>query len=858
MPAIALNAAIQKQLFKQQKTYFCLHKKQMNYTITQIASILNTHVINTGVESNKYNDIAHLLIDSRKIIFPESSLFIAIKGPRNDAHQHIQEVYDSGVRNFIVQKNASNIAYKSYPNANFIELEDSLKALQKVAAYNRMQFAIPIIGITGSNGKTIVKEWLYQLLKSKKNIVRSPKSYNSQVGVPLSVWQINLQHQIGIFEAGISQPNEMQNLQKIILPTDGIFTTIGSAHDKGFESTLQKIKEKLKLFEQAQSLVYCSDYEILTNEIKLFEQAHQAIKIFSWSRISKEANVFFSCEIKENTTTIQSTTKQGNTLANILIPFIDEASIYNACTCLAYLISSNINIDDEVQKTFMQLQAVEMRLQLKEAQNNCIIINDSYSSDIQSLSIALDFLEQQSAGYSKTIILSDILETGLSNDLLYTNVAKLLAQKNVTKLIAIGTHINKYKHLFNQTKYFYASTADFINAFYNIDFSHEIILLKGARVFEFEKISKLLEKKIHETVFEINLSALVNNLNVYRTLLKPNTKLMAMVKAFSYGAGSYEIAKVLAYNKVDYLAVAYADEGVTLRRAGITTPIMVMNPEPSSFDSIAANNLEPEIYNFSILNHLLKTNNTETIGIHIEVDSGMKRLGFDANEIDDLISQIKQHNNLHIKSVFTHLAASEASQHDAFTQQQINIFETISNKICHAFNYPIIKHCLNSGGIVRFANAQFNMVRLGIGLYGIDTAEEIQNQLQQIGTLKTIISQIRNISANESIGYGRKGLVQKPSRIAITAIGYADGLNRKLSNGVGYMLVNGQRASIIGNVCMDMTMIDVTDIDCKEGDEVIVFSPELNIGIIANSIGTIPYEVLTSISQRVKRVYFYE
>jgi alanine racemase len=832
----------------------------MHYSINQIAAILNAQLLQENTSANNEQSIEHLLIDSRKIIFPESSVFIAIKGDRNDGHAYIQDVYDAGVRNFIVEKqfvetyNYETHNYTSLLNANIIVVPNTLDAMQQLAAHHRLQYQIPVIGITGSNGKTIVKEWLYQILKDKHHIARNPKSYNSQVGVPLSIWQINKHHQLGIFEAGISQPNEMQKLANIIKPDIGIFTMIGNAHDKGFLDQSKKIKEKLNLFNEVKIIIYGEEQELLNNELLLFKKKNTHIKTTSWSRKNKSADIYFTCQ----TVGLKTKLFYAKTGTSVEIPFADEASIWNACTCLAYLISSETTFDENIIKAFSELQSVEMRLQLKEAQNNCVVINDGYNSDLNSLGIALDFMQQQSAGITKTLILSDILETGRNPDELYNDVAKLLEQKNISKLIGIGEELLKHAALFKQTKFFYPSTNDFLKAVHSIDFNHEIILLKGARKFEFEKISKLLEKRIHETVFEINLNALVNNLNVYRALLKPKVKLMAMVKAFSYGTGSYEIAKVLEFNRVDYLTVAYADEGVTLRKAGIKAPIMVMNPEVSSFDTIIKHNLEPEIYNFSILNELLKASNEESIGIHIELDSGMKRLGFDEEQLEELLNILWQRPNLYVKSIFTHLAASEANEHDEFTKNQMATFERMANKMSRTFPYPILKHCLNSGGIVRFPDAQFDMVRLGIGLYGIDPAEEVQKQLHQIGTLKTVISQIRNISKDESIGYGRKGRVDRASRIAITAIGYADGLNRKLSNGNGYMLVNGKPAPIVGNICMDMTMIDVTDIECKEGDEVIIFGAELNISDVAKKVGTIPYEILTSISQRVKRVYFYE
>jgi alanine racemase len=513
---------------------------------------------------------------------------------------------------------------------------------------------------------------------------------------------------------------------------------------------------------------------------------------------------------------------------------------------------------ETVLAQFKNLQAVEMRLQLKEANNNCIVINDSYSNDIDSLKIALNFLLHQGNGLNKTLIISDIFQSGLIDLDLCAQINELIKANQITKLISIGNMFEKHQDLFQVNTLFYHNTQEFIDAFSSLTFENEIILLKGARQFEFEKINALLEKRVHETVFEVNLNALTNNFNVYRKLVEPKTKIMAMVKAFSYGTGSYEIAKTLAFNQVDYFAVAYADEGVVLRKAGIKTPIMVMNPEKSSFDLILKYNLEPAIYNLSILNDLIKAINGQEIGIHIELDSGMKRLGFDEHQLQDLLLVLSQNNHIQIKSILSHLAASEAHEHDVFTQNQIDKFDAFSQKITVEFPYKILRHILNSSGIVRFKNAQFDMVRLGIGLYGIDPALEIQKQLQAIGNLKTVISQIRNISAEESIGYGRKGSVKKPSRIAIVAIGYADGLDRKLSNGNGYMLVNGKQAPIIGSICMDMTMIDITEINCQEGDEVIVFGGELSIEILAEKLGTIPYEILTSISQRVKRVYYAE
>ena len=824
----------------------------MHYFIQDIANIVSGKLVQWQSESSPIA-IEHLLIDSRKVIYPESSVFIAITGQRNNGHHYLHDTYAAGVRHFIVEAEPE----PALPNdAQIIVVENSQQALQQLAAFHRAQFKCPVVGITGSNGKTVVKEWLFHLLKDDVNIIRNPKSFNSQVGVPLSVWGINEQHQLGLFEAGISQKNEMHLLQQIIKPNIGIFTYLGTAHDEGFTNKAEKLDEKLALFTEAQMLVYCANQPEVTQGVtKLVLNNNAALNVVSWSKNNTDATYKFEVEHRYQYTVI--TTLKGSQTLSINVPFVDEASIMNACTCFAFLMAIN-RMSTDVLKRFEELQPVEMRMQLKEGFNNCVIINDSYNADINALQIALDFMEQQSAGYSKTLILSDLLQSGLSEHQLYNSVASLVKQRNVNLFIGIGTAMQKYKPLFPKNSLFFTDTSEFIRNFRSLDFNQQIILVKGARKFTFERITSLLEKKVHETVFEINLNAMVHNLNVYRNKLKKGVKLMGMVKAFSYGAGSYEIAKVMEYNRVDYLTVAYADEGVTLRKAGIKTPIMVMNPEPVAFDSIIQHNLEPEVYNFFMLDQLLKACNGQEMSIHIEVDTGMKRLGFDEQDLDQLIELIHQNNNLRVKSIFSHLAASDEKKHDLFTHEQIQKFERMSNKIKAAFNYPILQHILNSGGIARFPEAQFDMVRLGIGLYGIDPAEKLNKQLQPIGTLKTVISQIRTIKSHETIGYSRRGNVQRDSQIAVVAIGYADGLNRRLGNGKGYMMINGHKAPIVGSICMDMTMIDVTGINCREGDEVLVMGKEIDINEIAGKIGTIPYEVLTGISQRVKRVYFYE
>jgi alanine racemase len=803
-------------------------------------------------QSAENSSIQHVLIDSRKLIYTEHALFIAIKGERNNGHLYLQEVYDAGVRNFMVEANQYDAKLiQSFKNCNVLEIENGISSLQKFAQLHRASYDTKVCAVTGSNGKTIVKEWLTHLLKDKLNIVRNPKSYNSQIGVPLSVLQMNASHTLGIFEAGISEPNEMPVLEEIIQPQWGVFTYLGDAHNEGFSTEKEKLKEKALLFTHCKTLIYPAEQELVHDYFsKEFGPAYQ-VNCIGWSRFNPQAHIYIHQQ------TVESETHLSIKNQSIRIPFTDDASVWNVCCCLALLYAMEIPIQS-VQDSCADLPVLEMRLQLKEAHQDAILINDAYSADLGSLGIALDFLNQHAGDYKRIVILSDFLESGKSEESLYQSIAQLLDAHHIDELIGVGTAISRNAHWFHQEEQsYFQDTAQLLNNLSINHFNHAIILLKGARQFTFEKVAKWLERKVHQTVFEINLNALVHNLHTYRSILKPKVKVMAMVKAFSYGAGSYEIARILNFNRVDYLTVAYADEGVVLRKAGIRTPIMVMNPEPQSFDAILQYNLEPEVYQFDILQSLIQSADGVEVGIHIELDSGMKRLGFDAAQIPALIQKLTASNNLKIKSVFTHLAASEDPSHDEFTLQQIMHFKELSQQILDAFPYPILRHCLNSGGIARFPDAQLDMVRLGIGLYGVDPSPK-HLALQPIGTLKTVVSQIRDISSSESIGYGRKGKLPQAGKIAIVAIGYADGLDRKLSNGVGAMNVNGKMAKIVGNICMDMTMLDVTNIPCKPGDEVIVFGQMPSIETVSDQIQTIPYEVLTGVSQRVKRVYYYE
>ncbi|MCD4665727.1 MAG: bifunctional UDP-N-acetylmuramoyl-tripeptide:D-alanyl-D-alanine ligase/alanine racemase [Bacteroidales bacterium] len=825
----------------------------IKYTIQELADVINGDVICKGYKNQVIKDI---LIDSRRLITPEKCIFFAIVTKKNDGHKYIDEVYDKGIRNFIV----SNKDFK-YKDTNCILVENTLDALQKLTAYHRRKFDIPVIGVTGSNGKTIVKEWLFQLLSHDIKIIRSPKSYNSQIGVPLSVWQLKTECEMGIFEAGISEPDEMGKLQAIINPSIGIFTNIGPAHNENFISTLQKVGEKLKLFTKVNTLIYTPDYpEIQETIIK--SEILNSIEAFTWSR-KQEANLLIKHTIlnTNNTTTILGTYR--NKEIYITIPFTDEASIENAIHCWAVMLY--LEYDNRIIEERMQiLQPIAMRLEMKEGINHCSIINDSYNSDINSLNIALDFLNQQNQHKNKTVILSDILQSGQNEDELYGEIAHLFKKKGIQKIIGIGNAISKHVDKFEIEKEFFPSTEVFLKKYSFASFINESILLKGARIFEFERISQALQQKAHETVLEINLNALINNLNYFREKLDANTKIMAMVKAFSYGSGSFEIANILQYHRIDYLAVAYADEGVELRKAGIKVPIMVMNPDEQSFDAIIKHNLEPEIYNFrsfNLLEEAIRSNiipDNKPIKVHSKLDTGMHRLGFAIDEIDSLIEKLLIIKSIYVQSVFSHLASGENPADDEFTFYQIEQFKNMAAKIRNKSDHYIMMHILNSAGTSRFPKSRFDMVRLGISLYGIPSVASDKNKLENVSTLKSTISQIKSIKAGETIGYNRAGKVDKEMVIAIVPVGYADGLNRKLSNGKGSVYINNKPAPIVGNICMDMCMVDISCIDANEGDDVIIFGKQNPLSELADAIDTIPYEVLTSISRRVKRVYYHE
>jgi len=823
----------------------------MTYTISELAAVLKIRKV-----INPEYKISHLLTDSREVFNPEQTLFFALKTANNDGHKFVDELYYLGVRNFVVQDFHNQ--WQDLKDANFLQVKDSLLALQKIATFHREHFHIPVIGITGSNGKTIVKEWIYQLLDADKNITRSPRSYNSQIGVPLSVWQLDEDSEIGLFEAGISMPNEMTRLQKIIQPTIGVFTNIGDAHQENFKSLKEKCLEKLELFINC-DVIICEDGNKLLDEC--METACLSQKRFTWSYNKRSSSQLIIENVVKTDFQSVITYSFLQLPFTIELPFTDDASIENVTSAIAvalYLMSSLESIAERVR----QLEPVAMRLDVRKGKNNNIIVNDTYNSDINSLKIALSFLGQQSTEESKkkTLILSDILQSGYSDEALYRNVLDLASSANVERIIGVGKHISEQEKVFSGIPHlFFDSTEEFIDSGIWNEFREETILLKGSRNFGFERITELIEQKTHETVLDVNLDAIVHNYKYFRSRLKPETKIICMVKADAYGSGAEEVAKTLQYHKCDYLAVAIAEEGATLRKAGIKTPIIVLNPETGGFNDLFESYLEPEVYNFRMLDAFIREAQRRGISdfpIHIKLDTGMHRLGFTEEDLPRLIERINSQGALRVMSVFSHLAASESWAFDDFTSEQISLFRRLACVLQKGIEYRIWKHILNSGGIERFPDEQMDMVRLGISLYGVSASG--QSGLQNVFTLRTTILQIKKVKAGETVGYGRKGLLDHDAEIATIRIGYADGLSRQFGNGTGKVMVQGQEAPIVGNVCMDLTMIDVTGMGIREGDNVIIFGDDLSVIDVAKRIDTIPYEILTSVSPRVKRIYFRE
>ncbi|HMG94554.1 MAG TPA: bifunctional UDP-N-acetylmuramoyl-tripeptide:D-alanyl-D-alanine ligase/alanine racemase [Chryseolinea sp.] len=781
-----------------------------------------------------------LCVDSRKATEDEGTIFFAIKGDRNDGHDYLRSLYKMGVRQFVVEHSSKDL--ESFAGANILLVNSSIQALQSIVTYHRSQFSIPVIGITGSNGKTIVKEWLFEILSKDRSVAKNPGSYNSQIGVPLSVWQMRAHHQLGIFEAGISRPDEMKNLEKVINPTIGIFTNIGSAHSEGFTNLETKIREKLKLFGHVDFLIYCTDHEKLHSII-----SDSGIRTFTWGTngnpdvLAKIAGT--KCELRHN--------NESHTLQ---LYSVDKASQENCLHCVALMLSFKYSFS-EIQDRVRELRSIPMRMEVKEGINQCQVIDDTYNNDLGGLEIALQFLSHQHQKKKKRVILSDILESGLDELELVQQISSLITRANIQLFIGIGPVLSKYKTTFPASAGFYTSTDEFLKTFDFDELGNEVILVKGARTFAFEKIVHHIQRKVHGTVMEIDLDSVIHNLNFFKSLLKPSTKIMVMVKAFGYGSGSIEIANILQYHKVNYLGVAYADEGVELRRNNISIPILVMNPSEDSFDAIVTYDLEPEIYSMRIFNALIGFLEGRPCKIHLKLDTGMHRLGFEEADIPEVIALLKSNQSIKVASIFSHLAGADESTHDDFSQDQFNRFSSWAEMISESIGYKPLYHVLNSPGILRLPHFQLDMVRLGIGLYGVDPTNEGFNQLRPVATLKTLVSQVKHIKKGESIGYGRSAYAEKDSTIATIAVGYADGFSRAFSRGVGEVLIRGQKAKVIGNVCMDMTMIDVTDINVMEGDEVILFGKDFPIQEIASSINTIPYEILTSTSERVKRIF---
>ena len=850
----------------------------MKYTIEKITTLIGARRI-----GDTEAVVSWLLTDSRSLCFPEETLFFALRSGRNDGHNYIPELYRRGVRNFVVERGhfrlsdvtrvsdvtASTGTGGGLAGANILEVVSPLEALQRLAERHRDEFDVPIVGITGSNGKTMVKEWLYQLLSPHKIVTRSPKSYNSQIGVPLSVWLLGEQTEVGLFEAGISQPGEMQALRDIIQPSIGVLTSLGTAHQENFRSMDEKCQEKLSLFHDAKVVAYNSDDNVVSRCMR--KSGYHGEKL-SWSKEDPQAAMFIKKIERRNTVSTLYYIYKGKE-GTYHLPFIDDASV--ECSIAAAVVALYLGVTpEELDVRMSQLEPVAMRLEVKEGQHGCTLINDSYNSDINSLDIALDFMSRRpdQEGKSRTLILSDIYQSGVTPHELYHRVMELAVKRGVTKFIGIGKEIKRIlaaegggqiagdqiAKLPGTVAFFFEDVEEFLRSEVFKGLRNEIVLIKGARDFGFDQITEMLEQKVHETILEVNLNAVVENLNHFRSYMKPDTKIICMVKADAYGAGAVEVSKTLQDHRVDYLAVAVADEGVTLRKNGITSNIMIMNPEMTAFKTMFDYDLEPEVYSFRIMDALIKAAEKEGITnypVHIKLDTGMHRLGFDpVQDIDEVINRLKHQNAIIPRSVFSHFVGSDSDDFDTFSAHQFELFDTASKKLQSAFEHKILRHICNSAGIEHFPERQLDACRLGIGLYGVDSRDN--HIINTVSTLKTTILQLRHVPKDETVGYSRKGVLTRDSVIAAIPIGYADGLNRHLGRGKGYCLVNGQKAPYVGNICMDVALIDVTDIPCKEGDTVEIFGEHLPVTVLSDILDTIPYEVLTGVSNRVKKVYY--
>ncbi|MBS7283979.1 MAG: bifunctional UDP-N-acetylmuramoyl-tripeptide:D-alanyl-D-alanine ligase/alanine racemase [Prevotella sp.] len=821
----------------------------MMYTIEKITTLIGARRVGESEAQ-----IGWLLTDSRSLCFPEATLFFALSSARNDGHRYVGDLYRRGVRNFVVSHLPQSI--NDYPDANFLVVMSPLEALQRLAERHRDEFDIPVVGLTGSNGKTMVKEWLYQLLSPSMVVTRSPRSYNSQIGVPLSVWLLDTQSEVALFEAGISQPGEMAALSDIIQPTIGVFTSLGDAHQENFRSLEEKCMEKLQLMLHAATVVYDTDDQVVGRCLRKSGYAGEKL---GWSLTDPRA-AFFVERQESDANGVTVTYRFRDAAGSYHLPFIDEASV--KCSYACAVVALHLGIDaEQLDERMRLLEPVAMRLEVKEGQRGCTLINDSYNSDVNALDIALDFMARRpdSKGRRHTLILSDICQSGDNPEALYHKVSELAVKRGVDQLIGVGQTISSQAAAIEvKEKYFFNDVTQLIGSKVFASLHDEVILIKGARPFGFDQLTELLEQKVHETILEVNLGAVVENLNYYRSFLKPTTKMVCMVKADAYGAGAVEVAKTLQDHRVDYLAVAVADEGVTLRKAGITSNIIIMNPEMTAFKTMFDYDLEPEVYNFRLLEALVKAAEKQGITgwpIHVKLDTGMHRLGFDPEkDIDSLVHRLKHQTALIPRSVFSHFVGADSDDFDEFSAKQFECFERGSKALQAAFDHKILRHIDNSAGILHFPERQLDMCRLGIGLYGIDSRDN--HILHTVSTLKTTILQLREVKKEDTVGYSRKGTLQRDSRIAAIPIGYADGLNRHLGNGHCYCLVNGKKAPYVGNICMDVAMIDVTDIPCQEGDMVEIFGEQLPVTVLSDALDTIPYEVLTGLSSRVKKIYY--
>jgi len=794
--------------------------------------------------------ITQITIDSRQIIRAEQCLFVALRGAKADGADFIPTLISEGIRIFLVHEDWP-INLELSDKATFVQVADTRGALQKIAAYQRDQFFKPVVGITGSNGKTIIKEWLGQVLSESFTVAKSPKSYNSQVGVPLSIFGIQTYHQVALLEAGVSKKGEMAHLSQMIRPDLGIFTNIGTAHEEGFKSVEEKIREKLQLFSETKLLIYCKDQPLVRKEI---EETYPEDQLISWSA-DTGADFVVSAKRQDSQTKIILIKRELNTFT-FHVPFTDFASVEN----ITHVIIAALTLGQEIpsiQEGLNHLKPVDMRLTLKPGLNDSLLIDDTYNNDIAGLKVALEFLSQQRPKRKKVLILSDLLQQGVPEKI-YSEVAELINSYGLDQIIGVGNDINRLAKFFpNQFKNF-LSTELLLQSLDPDSFQNDLILITGARPFTFERVVNKLQQRIHGTTLEINLNSLTHNFNFYKRLVKPETKMMVMVKAFAYGGGAAEIANHLQTMGADYLAVAFSDEGVTLRKQGIRLPIMVLNPVEESFDLLREYDLQPVVFSPEFFRKLgnYARNHEIQVSIHLDIDTGMHRLGFEKQHLEELKGLINAFPELKIASLYTHLVGADEEEHEEFSLDQLRLFTDMKAELDAILDYKPLVHALNSAGIVRYPDFQMDMVRLGIGLYGVEVTGKFDTNLKSVSTLKTTISQVKTLPPGATIGYSRKGKLPKGGKIATLAIGYADGYDRRFSQGKGYVLINGKKASVIGNVCMDMTMVDVSDIDAKAGDEAVIYGEQISLKELADHIGTIPYELLTNISTRVKRVYY--